>query len=209
MKRSAMIPVVLALFSLPTWGDTAFTQSNSRDYVVSGRVVEDACTLSLSGDRLTTSAYGWIQLKLGTVGFGFTQLSDSYGPFTNTVPPMGEMLTTADLRLTVLCSASMTGTMITVTITTTDTVDAETKAVTNHYGNGTQGDFGIKLYNKDDKQDIDFTTATASSVELTSSTEEGNSAQAEINYQVGMVRYGARIMNTTINAHIVFNVDYE
>lgn len=47
MKFSTMLPVMFTLFSLPTWGGPLLAQGNSRDYVITGRVVADTCTLSI------------------------------------------------------------------------------------------------------------------------------------------------------------------
>lgn len=63
MKFSTMVPVMFTLFSLPTWGDSTVAQSNSRDYVITGRVVADSCTLSIPESYSGT-------LYFGDFGFG-------------------------------------------------------------------------------------------------------------------------------------------
>lgn len=205
MKVSTMIPLILTLSSLPTWGDTTFTQSNSRDYVITGHVVEETCTLSIPEMDRTGSLY------LGVVYFGSERVMKSQTSVMNTVPSIGESLASKDMKLIVQCPAAMADTTITVNLSTLSEIDAGTKAMkesTTWPGHG-QGDFGIKIHDKDNNQDIDFTTATASSLKLTLSTTDADSAQAEVNYQAILVRYGDRVTDVELSVDVVFNVAYE
>lgn len=204
MKVSTMIPLMLTLFSLPTWGDTDLSISNSRDYVITGRVVEDTCTLSIP----EMDQYG--SLYVGIVYLGserVMRIAEPGSPIMNTVPSIGELLLSKDMKLIVQCPASMNGTTITVKLSTLNEIDAGTKAIKSLRSG--EGDFGIKIHNKDNNQDIDFTAATASSLKLAPSTTDAGSTQAEINYQASVVRYGDKVTDVHFNADVVFNVAYE
>lgn len=205
MKFPAIITLMFSLLSLPTWGDTDLSISNSHDYVITGRVVEGTCTLSIPEMSENTDLF------LGTIAFGsesvLFSLSASDADIMNTVPPIGESLISKDMKLIVQCPASMAGTTITVKLSTPNEVDAGTKAIKNQSSD--QGDFGIKIHDKDNNQDIDFTEASASSLKLTPSTTDAYNAQAEVNYQASLVRYGDKVTDAQLFVNVIFNVAYE
>lgn len=205
MKVSTMIPLILTLSSLPTWGDTTFTQSNSRDYVITGHVVEETCTLSIP----EMSRTGLLEFRAVFLGSERVMKEQPATSVMNTLPSIGESLASKDMKLIVQCPAAMADTTITVTLSTLSEIDATTKAMKQTVSNPGEGDFGIKIHDKDNNQDIDFTTATASSLKLTLSTTDADSAQAEVNYQAILVRYGDRVTDAQLSVDVVFNVAYE
>lgn len=209
MKLFPMLSVLLPLFSLQAWAeDTVTPQSTSRDYVITGRIVDGTCTL-----LLMQALYGDNTIYLGTVVFGSSieQSIPNGTKVTNTVPAIGEPIVSEDMTLGLQCPGSMLGATVTVKITTRNEVDSSTHAIKDgghdKYG---EGDFGVKLRNTDNDQDIDFTDATATSVELVPSTTDGANTQAEVHYQVNLVRYGDRVIDVpTLEIPIMFNVAYE
>lgn len=204
MKFSTMVPVMFTLFSLPTWGDSTVAQSNSRDYVITGRVVADTCTLSIPETYSSETIY------FGDFIFGSEQVLKHYASYAsgiiNTLPPIGEPLMSKDINFVLKCPSSMAGITATVKLTTLDEVDADTRAIKNT--NTGEGDFGFKFHDKDNDQDIDFTEATASVVTL-APTEDVRYAQGKVNYQVSLVRYGDRVTDARLLLDVIFNVTYE
>ncbi|EJB8472631.1 hypothetical protein HV096_00390 [Citrobacter freundii] len=206
MKLFPMLSVLFPLFSLQAWAeDTVTPQSTSRDYVITGRIVDGTCTLLLMQEYQHSST-----IYFGTVVFGMAN-STGVTKVTNEVPEIGEPIVSKEMALGVQCPGSMLGATVTVKITTRNEVDSSTHAIKNgrHDKDG-EGDFGIMLRNTDNDQDIDFTDATATSVELVPSTTDGASAQAEVNYQVNLVRYGNKVVDVpNLDIPIMFNVTYE
>lgn len=200
----ALIP----LFSLQAWADTSVTaQSTSRDYVITGRIVGATCSLSIPEGY----SYGDItSLYLESVAFGDKYVLNRFpgGMVTNTLPAIGEAITSAAMTLVAICPLSLNGSTITIKITTPNEVDSNTRAIKNAVNGGSEGDFGIKIRNTDSQTDIDFTDATATSVKLEQLTI-GSWVSAEIHYQASLVRYGDKVVDAEITAPITFNVAYE
>lgn len=207
MKFFAMLSLI-PLLSLQAWADASVTaQSTSRDYVITGRIVSATCYLSIPEGY----SYGDItSLYFESVAFGDKYVLNRFpgGMVTNTLPAIGEAIISAAMTLVVVCPPSISGTSITVKITTPNEIDSNTRAIKNAVNGGGEGDFGIKIRNTDSQTDIDFTDATATSVKLEQSTME-SWVSAEIHYQASLVRYGDKVVDADIEAPITFNVAYE
>lgn len=209
VKFLPFLPALIALFSLQTFGasDSGYTQSSSRDYVITGRVVDGTCHISLRGDDIIINNGGSGTLTLDPLGLGSSQLSYEGSSFTNTVPAIGDMLNSKYVQLRVDCPPSFAGVPVTVKLTTTEDVDSATHAIksSDPYSSG---DFGIKILDQNNNQDIDFTDATATSMALVPDTSFGSSAAVFL-YQIGIVRYGDKIVDASLSVPVVFNVAYE
>lgn len=199
--------LLIPLFSLQAWADATVTaQSTSRDYVITGHIKAGTCTLSMPENY----SYGDITgLYLGSIAFADKQVLNGYdGWVVNTLPAIGKDIISAAMTLVVDCPSMMSGTTITVKITTPNEIDSNTGAIKHHINGKGEGDFGIKIRNTDSQTDIDFTDATASSVKLEPSTTDSG-ARAEIHYQASLVRFGDKVVDADIEAPITFNVAYE
>lgn len=200
----ALIP----LFSLQAWADTTVaTQSTSRDYVITGRIKAGTCTLSVPESNNGYGGVATLYFADLYFVFGDKQVMDRQSLVANTLPAIGKDIISAAMTLVVDCPSMMSGTTITVKITTPNEIDSNTGAIKDQ-NNGEDGDLGIKIRNTDSQTDIDFTNATASSVKLEPSTTDSG-AQAEIHYQASLVRYGDKVVDVELWVPITFNVAYE
>lgn len=209
VKFLPFLPALIALFSLQTFGasDSGYTQSSSRDYVITGHVFDGTCRISLRGGTEVINNGGSGELELPPLGLGSSKLSVEGSSFTNIVPAIGEMLNSRNVELRVDCPLSLAGVPVTVKLTTTEDVDSATHAIKNSSPD-LPGDFGIKILDLNNNQDIDFTDATATSMALVPNTSHGSSEAAFL-YQIGIVRYGDKIVDMVLSVPVVFNVAYE